>query len=253
MVRFDHALIFVTDLRAAVRDYTALGFSVVAGGAHHGEPTENALIPFSDGTYLELIAFRRRRTLALLRILARLRLVSTVARAPLARRFATRAADGAGLIDVTVCVDAVGPAIDAAARAGIVVHGPVAGRRTAAGGETVAWELGVPDHEELPLVIADTTPRSRRVAVPPDLRHANGVTGIAGATVAAHDPAAAADRLCAVLGVPGAPPGALAPTGLGFAPVGGRPAGRPLGLVLTGGTPGRLDVRRAHGAVLDLR
>ena len=99
MVRFDHAVIFVADLRAAVRDYARVGFRVVPGGAHEGDPTQNALVPLGDGSYLELIAFRRGSTLVLLKMLARLGLVAHVARTPLARRFAVRAAQGSGLLE----------------------------------------------------------------------------------------------------------------------------------------------------------
>ncbi len=70
MVRFDHALIFVRTSGGHPRLHS-FGFRVASGGAHDGDPTTNALVPFADGSYLELIAFRRRRTLALLRMLAR--------------------------------------------------------------------------------------------------------------------------------------------------------------------------------------
>src|SRR5581483_146322 len=117
----------------------ALGFTVIGGGAHADGPTENALIPFPDGSYLELIAFRSWRTRALLRVVDALGLVERVAGAPLARRFALRAARGEGLIDWAVGVDTF---------AGLDVHGPVEGRRG-----DVAWELGIPDADELPMFI----------------------------------------------------------------------------------------------------
>ena len=54
----DHIVILVHDLEAAVRDYTALGFTVVPGGEHADGRSRNALIAFADGSYLELIAFK---------------------------------------------------------------------------------------------------------------------------------------------------------------------------------------------------
>ena len=260
MIRFDHALVFVGDLKRAVRDYRDLGFTVVAGGAHEGGPTGNALIPFADGSYLELIAFRTMSTRLLLRVVAKLGLVERVTDAPLARRFALRAARGQGLIDLAVSVDALAPIIAAAEQSGVTVHGPVPGRRTTTDGSPVVWELGIPQDDALPLLIADVTPRALRVAATAGLRHANGVTGVAGVALAVRDPAAAAGLFRDVLGTG---PGAIAPDGtysldigttkLTLEPAMGPLDGRPKSLRLTAGTARRLDVARAHGAVLDLR
>jgi catechol 2,3-dioxygenase-like lactoylglutathione lyase family enzyme len=256
MIRFDHALIFVTDLRQAVRDYTGLGFTVVAGGAHEGGPTENALVPFADGSYLELIAFRRRRTLVLLRMLDRLGLVARVTRAPLARRFALRAARGPGLMDVALCVDALAPVIETARRSGRAIHGPVPGRRAARDGSPILWELGVPADDELPLLIADVTPRPLRAAATQPITHENGATGVTSVVLTVRDADAAAARCREMLGLASRADGAahflaLGTTRLVLEPGSGS-FGRPARLVLGGHPPRRLDVRAAHGAVLDL-
>jgi hypothetical protein len=55
-VRLDHVVILVADLEQACADFESLGFHVSAGGRHVGLPTHNALVIFSDGTYLELLA-----------------------------------------------------------------------------------------------------------------------------------------------------------------------------------------------------
>ncbi|MBI3636582.1 MAG: VOC family protein, partial [Candidatus Rokubacteria bacterium] len=52
----DHIVIAVPNLENAVKDYGALGFTVVEGG-RHPVGTYNALIAFADGSYVELIAF----------------------------------------------------------------------------------------------------------------------------------------------------------------------------------------------------
>src|SRR5260221_11159491 len=54
----DHLVVVVSDLGKAVEDYTKMGFTVVPGG-RHPTATDNALIAFADGSYLELIAFHR--------------------------------------------------------------------------------------------------------------------------------------------------------------------------------------------------
>src|SRR5438034_11815984 len=54
----DHVVIVVSDLASAISNYAALGFTVVPGGEHADGLTHNALIAFSDGAYIELIAFK---------------------------------------------------------------------------------------------------------------------------------------------------------------------------------------------------
>src|SRR5215213_11419225 len=56
MLKLDHVIIAVPDLDAASADYRALGFTVNYGGKHASGATQNALICFSDGTYIELLA-----------------------------------------------------------------------------------------------------------------------------------------------------------------------------------------------------
>ena len=257
MVRFDHALIYVADLGAAVRDYGALGFTVIPGGAHKAGPTENALVPFADGSYFELIAFRRRATHALLVTLARLGLVGRVVRAPLARRFSLRAARGSGLVDFAVCVDDAPTIVERARRSGVTVHGPIAGRRAAADGTPVAWQLAIPAADDLPLIISDVTPRPLRAAATRPVHHANGVIGVAGVVLPVGDVAGASARFRDVLELAACADGdarrvELGTTRLMLVPAPADSPGRPSRVVLTADGARRLDVRLAHGAVLDL-
>ena len=55
--RLDHLVILVRDLDQAIREYEVLGFTVIPGGEHADGLTRNALIPFRDGSYLELVPF----------------------------------------------------------------------------------------------------------------------------------------------------------------------------------------------------
>jgi len=57
LTRLDHLVILVRDLDRAIRDYETLGFTVTPDGEHADGLTSNALIPFKDGSYLELVAF----------------------------------------------------------------------------------------------------------------------------------------------------------------------------------------------------
>jgi len=51
----DHIAIAVDDLDAAGSAFETAGFRITPGGSHP-TGTHNALIPFADGAYLELIA-----------------------------------------------------------------------------------------------------------------------------------------------------------------------------------------------------
>ena len=53
---FDHLVLVVRELEAATRDFSSFGFKVTPGGVHAGGLTHNALVAFSDGSYLELLA-----------------------------------------------------------------------------------------------------------------------------------------------------------------------------------------------------
>ena len=57
LTRLDHLVVLVSDLDQAIRGCEGLGFAVTSGGEHADGLTCNALIPFKDGSYLELVAF----------------------------------------------------------------------------------------------------------------------------------------------------------------------------------------------------
>ena len=57
LIRLDHLVLLVRDLELASADYESLGFAVTPGGEHADGLTRNALVPFQDGTYLELVSF----------------------------------------------------------------------------------------------------------------------------------------------------------------------------------------------------
>jgi hypothetical protein len=50
-------VILLSDLDLAAADFERLGFAVTPGGEHADGLTRNALIPFDDGSYFELVSF----------------------------------------------------------------------------------------------------------------------------------------------------------------------------------------------------
>ena len=197
-LRFDHAVVVVDALPQAVAAFTAAGFTVSPGGRHDGIPTENALVPFADGAYLELLAFRERSARAELRALrdgprwdAHVKSVSAIG-----RRFLPRLAGPDGVADAVVGRDGLARfAVESRAR-GFVSTGPVAMRRERSGAGTLEWELLLPAEEAIPFAIEDRTPRAWRVPGSPEAtRHPNAATGVAAVELGARDPAALALRL----------------------------------------------------------
>ncbi|CAA9564098.1 MAG: hypothetical protein AVDCRST_MAG73-4001, partial [uncultured Thermomicrobiales bacterium] len=164
----DHVVIVVRDLARAAADYAQLGFTVTPGGEHTGGGTHNALIAFADGSYLELIAFRRPDT-------------------PQDHPWWAKLARGEGLADYALLCDDLTADLDAAQERGLDAGPPEAGGRQRPDGQRVEWRnASLPPgrgRSALPFLIEDVTPRALRVAGPPATEHALGMTVVAGLTV----------------------------------------------------------------------
>lgn len=176
----DHVVILVTDLEAAISDYSALGFTVQRGGSHADGATHNALVGFADGSYLELIAFLKP--------------------AP-QHRWAAAAQRGVpGYIDFALLPSSVAEVVEAARARGLGYQGPVDGGRLRPDGERLQWQTGVPPSPDLPFLCCDVTPRALRVREGDVRQHANGVQGVALVSVLVRDLAESVARYQALLG-----------------------------------------------------
>ena len=162
----DHIVIAVPDLSAASTRYADLGFTVVPGG-RHPVGTHNALIAFSDGSYIELIAFYEKNP-------------QHKWWEPLQR--------GGGLVDFCMQTDDLLADTAAFRRAGVEIDDPSPLSRVRPDGYQLKWVLSIPRagfRGVAPFLIQDQTPREERV--PREHRHANGVIGIGTVTVAVED------------------------------------------------------------------
>jgi catechol 2,3-dioxygenase-like lactoylglutathione lyase family enzyme len=187
--RLDHLVILVRDLDQAVREYEVLGLTVTPGGEHADGLTRNALIPFRDGSYLELIAFLD----------------------PEDRRdnvWGWRAflPSGGGLIDYCAASDDLGGAARVLEERGLGVEGPTDGGRRLPDGTEIRWRVARirQDGWLLPFLIEDVTPRSLRVPGGPVAEHSNDATGISRLELAASDERAATRSLATLIGAPDA-------------------------------------------------
>jgi hypothetical protein len=163
--QLDHVVLVVRDLASAIADHRRRGFTVTPGGEHADGVTHNALIPFADGSYIELVAFRD---------LGR----------SLTHRWWKVAADGGGFADFALLSDDL--ATDSAALADLVKSPPKEDGRIRPDGVAIKWRTAVLK-PPLPFVIEDLTARELRVPGGAAAEHANAATGIASVVVGAVD------------------------------------------------------------------
>ncbi len=185
LTRLDHLVVLVSDLDGAVRDYARLGFAVTPGDEHADGLTRNALIPFEDGTYLELVAFVDPED-------------------PRDNFWGWRPfLSSGGLIDYCVASDDLEADVRRLRDSGLIVDGPVDGGRRLPDGTRIRWRVARLRQKGrlLPFLIEDLTPRSSRVPGGVRAEHPNGATGIARLELVAADAGKAARDLSALLGV----------------------------------------------------
>lgn len=176
----DHVVILVANLDEAVRDYTALGFNVVPGGEHTNGSSHNALISFSDGAYIELIAFR--------------------GPVPQDHLF-YREGITEGLITFALLpTDAEADVAEINAR-GLAYKGPNPGGRLRPDGTNLQWQTATPPSRDLPFLCGDVTPRELRVPGGDAQTHPNGATGISRIVVETNNLQASTQKYSALLGV----------------------------------------------------
>jgi hypothetical protein len=187
-LRIDHAVVVTDDLDEAIAEWRARGFTVEPGGTHP-RGSVNALIPFADGAYIEIIAFPvPQKDFFWWRVLQE---------------------DGAGPIDLALLPEDLDAVLAQADAAGLGYEAPQDGGRKRPDGETLVWRTARPSETDLPFFCFDTTPRPLRVPAAP--RHANGATGFGAISLAVRDIAASVRRWEALTGraavVTGALPG----------------------------------------------
>src|SRR2546421_8651627 len=153
----DHFVVVVPELEAAIRDYTAAGFTVVRGGKHN-IGTHNALIALADGSYIELIAF-----------------LNAVPGHP----WYAAISKGSGIVDFCMATDDLASDVAVLRKTGVMMGDASAMTRDRPDGYQLKWELSIPGppfNGRVPFLIKDETPRDERV--PRDRSHRNGASGL---------------------------------------------------------------------------
>lgn len=194
----DHLVVVVKNLDQAAKDYRQLGFTVVPGG-QHPVGSQNVLISFQDGSYLEIIAFYRDA-------------VDHRWWAPLSK--------GERFVDFCFQTDELRGDTKKLKDAGVAINDPVPWSRKRPDGYELKWllSLATGSHRGVaPFLIEDITPRSERI--PQHFSHKNGITGIDKIIVAVGELAQIEKWYGALLGTTGRAiaDAALGAEGLAFA------------------------------------
>jgi len=182
----DHLVILVEALEAAAAGYEELGFRVTPGGEHADGLTRNTLVPFADGTYLELASF--------------VDPTGTLDNVWGWRPFLEK---GGGLIDYCAASDDLAADARRLAAAGFEVSGPHEGGRRLPDGTEISWKSAQVRQEGrvMPFLIEDLTPRFLRVPGGKATEHPNGARGIARLLLAVEDTDNARTTLAALAAV----------------------------------------------------
>jgi hypothetical protein len=188
ITQIDHVILLVNDLDTATTNARSAGFTVHPGGVHDDQVTHNALIPFADGSYIEIISF-------------------VDATPPPNHYFGKRYLQGSGLADVGLLSTDIDLDVQAITDAGLPFPIPTHFGRYRPDGQLVTWRMSLPGHlhpsSGFPFLIQDITDRALRVpSSAADTTHANGAIGIAGVTFVVDNTVTADANLRSILGVP---------------------------------------------------
>ena len=174
----DHLVLFVDDLTTAITRFESKGFTVTPGGTNG--PTHNALIVFSNDTYIELIALQSSRARLVMRSLRHVGVLAM--RRWLKRDLQTRLLDWMsgpqGLIDLCLRGTELNDISHLSPLSGIGLTDPVQFKRHRPDGLVVQWTLRGANERRQPFFIQDVTPIDYRIPAGDVRIHPNGALGI---------------------------------------------------------------------------
>lgn len=166
----DHILIAVEDLDKAMEVYRRLGFQVLVGGDHSTVGTHNALVPLSDGCYLELIGVKK---------------PELAQQFPFGQQVLEALSKPNQLAGYALESDNLNGDVQAVRDRGLTITKAPPGGRVRPDGQQVSWRTAHPENPRLPFLIQDQTPRQLRV--PPPTEGLGGSTRVGWVEVGASD------------------------------------------------------------------
>ncbi len=182
----DHFVVTVEDLEQAIKDYQELGFRVMYGGKHAAGTTQNALIPLSDGIYIELIALTGDEP------------IQTDV-----QDFRNFFQWGYGSAGYAFNTDGIEEDVSDMKERGVLVSDIRDGSRELPDGRVLKWRIAQVDNDVFPIFLQDDTPRQWRVPNSDRrTRHENGAKSVAQVTFIIDDLHTGIAKYRAILGVP---------------------------------------------------
>ena len=174
----DHLVLFVDDLTKAITRFESKGFIVTPGGTNG--PTHNALIVFSNDTYIELIALRSSRARLMMRSLRHVGVLALRRwfKLDLQTRLLDWMSGPQGLIDLCFRGTELYEISHSSPLSGIGLTDPVQFKRHRPDGLVVQWTLRGSNSRRQPFFIQDATPIDYRIPVGDERIHPNGALGI---------------------------------------------------------------------------
>ena len=156
----DHIVISVNDLQTAITEFRTAGFTTHYGGKHADGITENGLVIFGDGAYLELIALTEGSTMEQAMFKALVRQIE-------------------GYTGYALLTGDLLETVHRITNAGIETSGVREGSRHRPDGELLKWRMSRIGEHMSPFIIQDVTSRDLRVPTGHEhIDHTNGVTGV---------------------------------------------------------------------------
>jgi len=170
LTRFDHAVVAVRDLDAALSLWRGrLGFDPQPGGRHSGRGTQNGIVRFGLD-YIELISIYDADEVQTRGDPNALALAEQLARSE------------GGLLGFALASDDLAADATRLRQAGVAVIGPAPMERLRPDGRTLRWRLAVPEGGSwgtpLPFFIQWDVADAERLAWEPPGRHANGAQAV---------------------------------------------------------------------------
>jgi hypothetical protein len=174
--KFDHAVIFVSNLEEAIADFSDLGFEVTRGGSHG--LTEAALLIFSNQTYIELLALKPVWYKPLIKLAVKLNFLQRQSekKVTIYWRLIQWFSGESGPVDWCVRVNDLAATLALWKSQGIDILHSEAFSRERIDGEVIRWHLGGTKYPDLPILLEDTTPIDARVPLAGTASHSNGAT-----------------------------------------------------------------------------
>lgn len=189
MLLLDHIVFLVKDLEKSIKEFEQIGYTVSKGGKHDNGTTENALIHFKNGTFLELLAIRKSWKNSLVRWLLKVASLPTNFQTPVKdfqSRFVGRAwVCKAGITDF--CLKASEGLADytAVKNRNLEISAPIEMKRVRPDGQELSWHIFSPYIAALPFVMTPYQPVFKPHSE--NLMHPNEIQGFDSVTVYTND------------------------------------------------------------------